>query len=57
MKRLILPFLLLAGTLLSAQNTTTVKSGAKALPYNPMMFGQFMAHLQTSVGGLSEEPA
>ena len=53
MKRLILPFLLLAGTLLSAQNTTSVKSGAKALPYNPMMFGQFIEHFDNQIyGGL-----
>ena len=56
MKRLILPFLLLAGTLLSAQNTTTVKSGAKALPYNPMMFGQFIEHFDNQIYGGIYDP-
>ena len=56
MKRLILPFLLLAGTLLSAQNTTIVKSGAKALPYNPMMFGQFIEHFDNQIYGGIYDP-
>ena len=53
MKRLILPFLLLAGTLLSAQNTTTVKPGADPIRYNPKLFGQFIEHFDNQIyGGL-----
>ena len=52
MKRIFLfSALLLAGSLLAAQNTTRIKAGAERVTYNPKLFGQFIEHFDNQIYG------